>query len=175
MVAYNFHPKFVNPIVAYRKRRTVRQNGKRRHARPGEFLQLYTGMRTRNCKKIIESDVICVEVAEISIEVAVDQIDRICVNGTTIADTIEEFARDDGFSGARSMHKFWLSAFGPGVFEGTLICWLLCGICQCCGCTDVDCSQCVEAQGEPCHWVDEHRTICSRCYDEIEAKFGGPS
>lgn len=33
--------------------------------------------------------------------------------------------------------------------------------CRSCGCTDSDCSQCVEAQGHPCHWVE--LDLCSRC------------
>ncbi len=33
-----------------------------------------------------------------------------------------------------------------------------------CGCTDENCSQCVAAQGEPCHWVAPDK--CSRCFDE---------
>ncbi len=33
--------------------------------------------------------------------------------------------------------------------------------CRVCGCTDDDCSQCVEAQGHPCHWVEHD--LCSRC------------
>jgi hypothetical protein len=37
------------------------------------------------------------------------------------------------------------------------------GRCRVCACTDDDCSQCVEATGEPCSWVDEARTLCSRC------------
>lgn len=33
-----------------------------------------------------------------------------------------------------------------------------------CGCTDENCSQCIEAQDEPCHWVENGK--CSRCFDE---------
>lgn len=33
-----------------------------------------------------------------------------------------------------------------------------------CGCTDEDCSQCVAATGEACHWVGPRK--CSRCFDE---------
>ncbi len=33
--------------------------------------------------------------------------------------------------------------------------------CRVCGCTEGDCRQCVEAQGHPCHWVQED--LCSRC------------
>jgi len=33
--------------------------------------------------------------------------------------------------------------------------------CRVCGCTDDNCSQCVEQTGEPCHWVSP--TLCSAC------------
>lgn len=33
--------------------------------------------------------------------------------------------------------------------------------CRVCGCTDLDCRKCVEAQGEPCYWIEED--LCSRC------------
>lgn len=36
--------------------------------------------------------------------------------------------------------------------------------CRVCGCTDDDCRQCVEAQGEPCYWVESD--LCSRCAAE---------
>lgn len=34
--------------------------------------------------------------------------------------------------------------------------------CKKCGCTDNNCSQCIEAQGKPCYWVTN--TLCSRCF-----------
>lgn len=33
--------------------------------------------------------------------------------------------------------------------------------CRVCGCTDDDCSGCVERSGEPCHWVEPD--LCSAC------------
>ena len=36
--------------------------------------------------------------------------------------------------------------------------------CRVCGCTDDDCSQCIEKNGEPCHWVAED--LCSACAKE---------
>ena len=33
--------------------------------------------------------------------------------------------------------------------------------CRVCGCTDNDCSQCIEKTGGPCHWVEED--LCSAC------------
>jgi hypothetical protein len=39
--------------------------------------------------------------------------------------------------------------------------------CRICGCTDNDCSQCIEKTGEPCHWVEQD--LCSAC---VEAAYG---
>lgn len=42
--------------------------------------------------------------------------------------------------------------------------------CAVCGCTDLDCRQCIEAQGAPCSWVDlgeEFPLICSRCLRDV--------
>lgn len=36
--------------------------------------------------------------------------------------------------------------------------------CRVCGCTDDDCSQCIEAQGYPCYWVEYD--LCSRCANQ---------
>jgi hypothetical protein len=37
--------------------------------------------------------------------------------------------------------------------------------CRVCGCTDLDCTQCVQRTGQPCHWVESD--LCSAC-DFIE-------
>lgn len=37
----------------------------------------------------------------------------------------------------------------------------LAGVCRACGCTDDDCSQCVEKTGAPCFWVEPD--LCSAC------------
>ena len=36
--------------------------------------------------------------------------------------------------------------------------------CRVCGCTDADCSQCVEKTGQPCSWVEED--LCSACVEK---------
>ncbi len=33
--------------------------------------------------------------------------------------------------------------------------------CRVCGCTDDDCSGCIERTGQPCHWVEPD--LCSAC------------
>ena len=60
MVAYGFKPFFEPQIIAGLKPQTVRGD-RRRHAHPGDYLQLYVGMRTRHCRKII-SDRRCISV-----------------------------------------------------------------------------------------------------------------
>jgi hypothetical protein len=36
--------------------------------------------------------------------------------------------------------------------------------CRVCGCTDDDCSECIERTGEPCSWVEPD--LCSACVGE---------
>ena len=33
--------------------------------------------------------------------------------------------------------------------------------CRLCGCTDLDCTHCIETTGQPCFWVEED--LCSAC------------
>jgi hypothetical protein len=37
--------------------------------------------------------------------------------------------------------------------------------CRICGCTDVDCSQCIAKTGQPCHWLASD--LCSACRDDL--------
>lgn len=132
MVAYSFKARFVDPIrsgLGYYehidgmnptpKRQTIRAYGKRRHAREGETLQLYTAMRTKQCKKI--ADVRCTEVSRIIIWPAIMVI---MVNGLIMtARQIQKFARADGFADAADMQAFWHREHGDAKFEGVLIRW----------------------------------------------------
>lgn len=121
MVAYNFAPRFAEPIRSGDKTHTVRRNAKRRHARIGESLQLYTGMRTKACRKILNDDPVCTYAAPIRIQLDQLRIESISIQGVEV-DT-EEFAVSDGFRDAAEMHAFFLNMHGPGVFAGTLIEW----------------------------------------------------
>jgi hypothetical protein len=39
-----------------------------------------------------------------------------------------------------------------------------CRRCRVCGCTDDDCSGCIERTGEPCFWIEDD--LCSACSGE---------
>lgn len=132
MVALSFKAQFAPPIVAGIKRQTVRA-GRKRPPRAGERLQLYVGMRTKHCRKIIP-DPICTEVSLIVIEVDANHPDLIAsinVGGDYLLNdrAIERFAIADGFTGhgeisaRRAMGNFWMRHHGPGQFIGHVIRW----------------------------------------------------
>tara|TARA_B100001179_G_scaffold211998_1_gene179646 strand:+ start:1481 stop:1885 length:405 start_codon:yes stop_codon:yes gene_type:complete len=130
MVAYSFKKQFEVAIVAGAKRQTVRADRKR-HARPGEALQLYTGMRTKSCRKLLTPDPICLDVRPVEIEFDTAHpslISKIEVDGFALAKSEAfAFAMLDGFgssSGAlRRMGEFWLANHGAEPFSGVVIRW----------------------------------------------------
>lgn len=135
MVAYSFKPLFVPQIITGQKLQTVRGH-RSRHARPGEAIQLYQAMRTRDCSKII-LDPICTTVLPIviSFDSAGTGIDWLEIDGTEVpANELEAFAHADGFGpehvalgGSTALENFllfWNAAHAQlAQFEGVLIRW----------------------------------------------------
>ncbi|MCJ2020561.1 hypothetical protein MKK84_24560 [Methylobacterium sp. E-065] len=123
MVAYSFKSRFGAPILAGTKAQTIRaeRTGKSRHARPGELVQLYTGMRTRQCQKLGEAR--CLEVLPVKIDLLLSVlfIGDVCFGGPK---ALDEFAQQDGFADWHDLVAFWVAEH-PGVdlFEGVLIRW----------------------------------------------------
>ena len=125
MVAYSFKKEFGPPIQSGQKTGTIR-GPRKRHAREGEAMQLFTGMRTKHCAKIIP-DPVCKMVMPISIDVGGLTIREVIVgqshwmlhrNGADL------FAQRDGFADIDEMHTFWLREHGLGHFRGFWICWV---------------------------------------------------
>lgn len=83
MVAYNFMAKFAGDVAAGRKNFTIRAD-RERHAKPGEKVQLYTGMRTTNCRKLIDPDPICEKVEPIRIYKVHNELCRIRLDNTLL-------------------------------------------------------------------------------------------
>lgn len=132
MVAYSCKSRFVEPIRLWKaeplnplaKTGTIRAHRKR-HARPGEMVQLYCGMRTRSCYRIID-DVLCQRVNEIIFDLRTSTRPFLISNGVRIEDreARHRFARADGFHGGfEQMVEFWLNSHGPSRFEGVHILW----------------------------------------------------
>lgn len=124
MVAYSFQKRFVEPIRAGMKRQTIRNEraGRARHARPGEPVQLYFGLRARHCSLIAAP--LCEAVWPIRIDLD---------GGIVLANDgwirtsgdLDAFAVSDGFRDWADMVAFWRKHH-PGVivFSGVLIRWV---------------------------------------------------
>jgi len=121
MVAYSFKRQFVEPILAGTKRQTIRAD-RRRHARPGEEMQLYTGMRTKHCKLIGRTTCESIE----PVLLIVSGAGVIKINGTVLFSDqrMQEFARSDGFTSWAEMCAFWRDVNGvTDEWNGVLIRW----------------------------------------------------
>lgn len=99
MVAYSFKSAFVADIEARIKRQTIRLP-RPRHARPQERLQIFQGMRTKTCRKIIP-DPVCVGVDRLVVDTRSGRLDHLEINGCALdlmSPEADAFARADGFS-----------------------------------------------------------------------------
>jgi hypothetical protein len=120
LVAYSFRPRFARPIADGTKGGTIRADRKR-HARPGEELQLYAGMRTRQCRLIRRARCLGVEPIALKLRGHPEIVLR---GGVPIlfrgASALDRFARFDGFRDFDEMAGFW----DEDVFDGWHVRWL---------------------------------------------------
>ena len=118
MPVLNFKERFAANVAVGRKRQTVRVRRKR-PIRPGDRLYLYTGMRTKRCRKLGEAT--CKRVDEIVIELNVDE--TIWVNGQTLSRPERlVLARADGFVSVGRFVAFFRRTYGLP-FEGVIVKW----------------------------------------------------
>jgi hypothetical protein len=116
MPAYNFQPRFREPIESGRKRHTIRAK-RARQTKPGERLSLYTGMRSKLCRLIVEVE--CTRVQEITIQPFGPS--TVIIDGEILdASEKERLAIADGFDSFADMMRFWT---GRLPFHGEIIHW----------------------------------------------------
>lgn len=114
MVAINFSDQFAEPVERGEKRQTIRRGKK---CKPGDPLQLYTGQRTKACRKL--KDAVCKDVTYVGLT----------ASGVTLGDIrrfprdIDEFARLDGFADYAAMWKWFSERYGTNSFTGYVIRW----------------------------------------------------
>lgn len=122
MTAYSFKAQFADPILAGSKGGTIRAD-RRRHARPGEELQLYTGMRTKHCRLIARKTCIAIEpitlVFDPSWWVRLGTLEN---HRDLHGKELDRFAQFDGFVSWTQMMRFWAPARN---FTGWHIRWAL--------------------------------------------------
>lgn len=118
MVAYSFKAQFAAKVERLEKCQTIRANRKR-HAKPGEPVQLYTGQRTMLCRKLVEPDPICVSVEPIEI----GELNTVVLAGKQLNwKQVNELAIADGFASADEFVQFFQDTHGLP-FKGVLIKW----------------------------------------------------
>jgi len=122
MPAFNFQKQFAPAVESGEKRQTIRAHRKdgRIPAKRGDTLALYTGMRTKACRKLI--DATCTAVLPIEIQSAVVRIGDGCIRFGEDGRDLDEFARADGFSDWFEMSSWFLKTHGTP-FSGHLIRW----------------------------------------------------
>lgn len=124
MVAYSFQPQFVPAIERGDKTHTIRALGKKRHARAGEMVQLYTGMRTSRCRLLFASK--CLSTS--SVLIFPDR--TVIVDGAALDDAaVTNLAIADGFEGFDQFMEFFGQNFDHQdkaeniPFDGILVNW----------------------------------------------------
>jgi hypothetical protein len=112
MVAINF-TIFVDKVASGEKCQTIRQKAR---CKPGDRLQLYTGMRTKACRKLGEG--ICTDVDYCSLRLG-----YITFGDASRHPSANEFARADGFPDYATMVKWFQDKYARPVFVGYVIKW----------------------------------------------------
>jgi len=122
MPAYNFKKQFAPDVEAGKKLHTIRPKRKR-PTRPGERLKLYTGMRTKNCRLLV--DTVCEDVQPLEIHST-----HIKIKGRILTmDERRQLAINDGFDSLEKFYDFFRYTYGLTEYEPLtdmeLIKWLL--------------------------------------------------
>jgi hypothetical protein len=118
---FNFQARFAPLVESGAKTQTIRKTCR---AKPGDTLYLYTGARTKACRKLGEGR--CVSV----VSVAIDDHGRTLVAGNIVAPMLfdptcaENFAKADGFDSYADMVEWFRKQHGLP-FSGYLYRWEL--------------------------------------------------
>ena len=113
---------FIDKILSGEKRQTIRKAGKKwENVKVGDKLTLYTGLRTKQCRKLGEAEVESIE--DIEIESPLRIFSRIKINDKyLLIHGMRELALNDGFSTIDSFLDFFNSHYGTN-FTGKIIRW----------------------------------------------------
>ena len=132
MIALNFKEEFADLVARGRKKQTIRRTNR---FKVGDTIQLYTGQRTKVCRKLGEAvvwNVARVIIDEFSFsfhqkhfnDFRGDYVEwRVFAHETTL----DMQAKKDGFKDFEAMKAFFVAQYGDLPFEGYLIQWKLKG------------------------------------------------
>ena len=118
MPSLNFKSEFVSKIESGEKRQTIRSMRKRL-IKPGDTLHLYTGMRTKDCRRL--AVVRCNRIQNIKITWRGHGNPHINVDGWNLSiGLIDELAIADGFNYGHELINFFRDKIP---FNGQVIKW----------------------------------------------------
>ena len=125
----NFQGRFADLVQAGKKRQTIRAERKDgQRPRVGQWLSLWTGLRTKNTRQLGLAKCSRVRSIRIGTDLGIPFviiIDEDDSRSLLLVHHMKELARKDGFASLEEFHKFF--ARNPktknGVFEGFLVEW----------------------------------------------------
>ena len=121
MPAINFKTQFADKVESGEKKQTIRPVRKK-PIKAGDTLYLYTGMRTKNCRRLLVTE--CISIADIKIhenKARIEERDFFWSRHEECT-SLNELANDDGFNSWPEMQEFFQKQYGLP-FEGVLIRW----------------------------------------------------
>ena len=113
---------FTDKILSGEKRQTIRKAGKKwANVTAGDKLSLYTGLRTKQCRKLGEAEVESIE--DVEIESSLRVFSRIKINDKYLfMHEMKRLALSDGFSTIDAFLDFFNEHYGTN-FKGKIIKW----------------------------------------------------
>ncbi len=114
MVAFNFKQDFAGKVLSGEKTSTIR---KTKRCKVGDKMQLYTGQRTKECKKL--ADAICVATARFFINEQILWRIENCEGAFCNERALHE---KEGFKNIKEMMMFFVNQYGLP-FEGYIHEW----------------------------------------------------
>lgn len=133
MPAYNFKAEFADKVASGAKRCTIRPPRLRgKNPEVGKRISLYTGLRTKRVRKLLDPDPVVVRVQKITIDPMQHRVGWLFDDlrelnapewGVLHAHQVDEMAREDGFACERDFFHFFLHQYGPDQHEYLWIKW----------------------------------------------------
>ncbi len=126
MPAFNFQKRFADTVLDGSKHSTIRVNrkDKRTPAAVGDIVKLYTGMRTKSCKKLRECEITAVKRFMITRHIQNDGFEFTAyLDGLPLSEKdFHQLAIADGFKDAQGLIEFFTKTHGMP-FSGWHISW----------------------------------------------------
>lgn len=122
MPAFNFQPRFADLVESGAKTQTIRKTCR---AKVGDTVYLYTGQRTKQCRKLGQGVVTSSTAIRLYLSPALGGLPMLKYGGRLLTNDGEEnIATDDGFTCFLEMANWFQNQYGLP-FEGWLITWRL--------------------------------------------------